>query len=109
MKIKYHFLLCNAVVFLPFCAKKLTSLVGSCKKKCSNPGECSGHGKSILIWPSKVGRDKRQLLMPSQIFHVATIALMISSQTSGKHTDRPQQNGREVTSLVWPVDADIIS
>lgn len=64
-----------------------------------NTGERWGHGKSILIWPSEVGRDKRQLLMPSQIFHVATIALMISSQTNGKHTDRPQQNGREVTCM----------
>lgn len=49
--------------------------------------ERSGH-EPVLIGLSEVGRDKRQLLMPRQIFHVATIPLMIGSQTNGKHTDR---------------------
>lgn len=55
------------------------------RKTCS---ERSGHGESVVIGLSEVGRDKRQLLMPRQIFHVATIPLMIGSQTNGKHTDR---------------------
>lgn len=79
---------------------------GNFSQAARDPGELSGHGTSILICLS--GR-RGQPLMPSQISHVATIALMISSQTNQKHTDRPQQNGREVTSLVWLLHADIIS
>lgn len=107
MKIKLPFSPLHHGCLNSFKHLRLTLLFGELQERgtffaqvARNPGERSGHGKSILIWPSEVGRDKRQPLMPSQIFHVATIALMISSQTNGKHTDQPQQNGREVTSLV---------
>lgn len=48
--------------------------------------------------------------MPRQIFHVATIALMVSSQTNGKHT-RPTTTKWEGSTLPRSglLDADIIS
>lgn len=58
-----------------------------------NPDQ-SGHGKSTLIWPSEVGKEERLQLMPCQIFHVATIALTISSQTY-----RPTTTKWEVTCM----------